>query len=198
MTVPTLDARSPARGRRHDIDDVEQRTRMAPEQAIGRLYSERLPMRQLFDDLEWRGLVFDSTEGLRGVARPRAADDLHRLRSDRGQPSRRQPAADDGAQRGCSATAIRPIALVGGGTGMIGDPSGKATERSLLTLEQVDANVAGIRTQFVALSRFRRRRARPRASSTTPSGSTKIERDRIHARRRQVLHRELHARRRNR
>jgi tyrosyl-tRNA synthetase len=42
----------------------------------------------------------------------------------------------------------RPVALVGGGTGMIGDPSGKATERQLLTLEEIDANVAGIRAQL--------------------------------------------------
>jgi tyrosyl-tRNA synthetase len=42
----------------------------------------------------------------------------------------------------------RPIALVGGGTGLIGDPSGKATERSLLSVDQVDANVRGIRAQL--------------------------------------------------
>jgi tyrosyl-tRNA synthetase len=42
----------------------------------------------------------------------------------------------------------RPVALVGGGTGMIGDPSGKATERQLLTRDEIDANVAGIRTQL--------------------------------------------------
>jgi tyrosyl-tRNA synthetase len=42
----------------------------------------------------------------------------------------------------------RPIALVGGGTGMIGDPSGKATERQLLTVDEIDANVAGIRAQL--------------------------------------------------
>ena len=41
-----------------------------------------------------------------------------------------------------------PIAIVGGGTGMIGDPSGKAQERSLLTVEQVNENVAGIRRQL--------------------------------------------------
>jgi tyrosyl-tRNA synthetase len=41
-----------------------------------------------------------------------------------------------------------PIAIVGGGTGMIGDPSGKAQERLLLTREQIDENVAGIRTQL--------------------------------------------------
>ncbi|HEY3287088.1 MAG TPA: tyrosine--tRNA ligase [Gemmatimonadaceae bacterium] len=42
----------------------------------------------------------------------------------------------------------RPIALVGGGTGMIGDPSGKASERQLLSLDEIDANVAGIRAQL--------------------------------------------------
>jgi len=42
----------------------------------------------------------------------------------------------------------RPIALAGGGTGMVGDPSGKTEERSLLQAEQLDANVAGIRSQL--------------------------------------------------
>lgn len=42
----------------------------------------------------------------------------------------------------------RPVALVGGGTGMIGDPSGKSAERLLLTTEQVDANAAAIRRQL--------------------------------------------------
>ena len=42
----------------------------------------------------------------------------------------------------------RPIAIVGGGTGMIGDPSGKSQERVLLSSAEVDANVAGIRTQL--------------------------------------------------
>ncbi len=45
----------------------------------------------------------------------------------------------------------RPVAVVGGGTGMIGDPSGKSAERSLLTVEQVDANAVAIRAQ---LARF--------------------------------------------
>jgi tyrosyl-tRNA synthetase len=44
-----------------------------------------------------------------------------------------------------------PIALAGGGTGLVGDPSFKDTERPLLSLEELDANVAGIREQ---LSRF--------------------------------------------
>ncbi len=41
-----------------------------------------------------------------------------------------------------------PIAVVGGGTGMIGDPSGKSAERVLLTSELIDANVQGQRKQL--------------------------------------------------
>ncbi len=42
----------------------------------------------------------------------------------------------------------RPVAVVGGGTGLIGDPSGKTEERKLLTREALDANLAGIRAQL--------------------------------------------------
>jgi tyrosyl-tRNA synthetase len=42
----------------------------------------------------------------------------------------------------------RPVALVGGGTGMIGDPSGTSSERNLLTREMVVANTASIRVQL--------------------------------------------------
>ena len=45
----------------------------------------------------------------------------------------------------------RPIALVGGGTGLVGDPSGKTEMRKLLTAEMVDKNSIGIKKQ---LSRF--------------------------------------------
>jgi tyrosyl-tRNA synthetase len=45
----------------------------------------------------------------------------------------------------------KPIALVGGATGMIGDPSGKSDERNLLDEETLDKNVAGIKA---VLSRF--------------------------------------------
>lgn len=45
----------------------------------------------------------------------------------------------------------RPIGLVGGGTGLIGDPSGKTELRQVLTQDQIDENKAGIRKQ---LSRF--------------------------------------------
>ncbi len=42
----------------------------------------------------------------------------------------------------------RPIALVGGATGMIGDPSGKSEERNLLSVEQLQANIAGMEKQL--------------------------------------------------
>jgi len=45
----------------------------------------------------------------------------------------------------------RPIGLVGGGTGLIGDPSGKTEMRKVITQEEIDINRAGIRKQ---LSRF--------------------------------------------
>jgi tyrosyl-tRNA synthetase len=44
-----------------------------------------------------------------------------------------------------------PIAIAGGGTGLIGDPSGRTQERQLLTLEQAEANLEGIKAQ---LARF--------------------------------------------
>lgn len=46
------------------------------------------------------------------------------------------------------------VALVGGATGLIGDPSGKSAERSMLTLEQVDANKAGIRENLARILDF--------------------------------------------
>ena len=45
----------------------------------------------------------------------------------------------------------RPIALVGGGTGMVGDPSGKRDERPVLSVEAIDRNAAALKAQ---LARF--------------------------------------------
>lgn len=51
-------------------------------------------------------------------------------------------------------TGHRPIALAGGGTGLIGDPSGKSKERNLITIEQVRKNVEGIRPQLAHFLNF--------------------------------------------
>ncbi|MCL2622604.1 MAG: tyrosine--tRNA ligase [Planctomycetaceae bacterium] len=48
----------------------------------------------------------------------------------------------------------RPIALVGGATGMIGDPSGKSEERNLLTVEDIRRNAEGMKTQMARFLDF--------------------------------------------
>jgi len=48
----------------------------------------------------------------------------------------------------------RPVVIAGGGTGMIGDPSGKDAERTLMSLEQIEKNVAGQRVIFESLLDF--------------------------------------------
>ncbi|MDZ7608231.1 MAG: tyrosine--tRNA ligase [Cyclobacteriaceae bacterium] len=42
----------------------------------------------------------------------------------------------------------KPVALLGGATGMVGDPSGKSKERNLLTKEELDRNLHGIKSQL--------------------------------------------------
>ena len=107
-------------------------------------------MTNLYDELQWRGMVYDATEGLSDIfAKERVtayigfdptASSLHvgNLLTVMGLAR---------LQR----FGHTPIAIVGGGTGMIGDPSGKSQERALLSREQIDENVAGIKAQ---LSRF--------------------------------------------
>lgn len=48
----------------------------------------------------------------------------------------------------------RPIVLMGGGTALVGDPSGKSTTRKVLTEEDIDANLAGQKPQFGRFVRF--------------------------------------------
>jgi tyrosyl-tRNA synthetase len=48
----------------------------------------------------------------------------------------------------------RPVVVVGGGTGMIGDPSGRSSERSLLDRDALEANVASMRGQMERLLDF--------------------------------------------
>jgi tyrosyl-tRNA synthetase len=53
----------------------------------------------------------------------------------------------------------RPIAVAGGGTGMIGDPTDRASERPMLTLEELERNLTGIRQQFARYLNFSDNRA---------------------------------------
>lgn len=53
----------------------------------------------------------------------------------------------------------RPIGLVGGGTGLIGDPSGKTEMRQIITQDQIDENKAGIKAQLARFINFDHGRA---------------------------------------
>jgi tyrosyl-tRNA synthetase len=53
----------------------------------------------------------------------------------------------------------RPIAVMGGGTGMVGDPSGKTEMRQLLDLERLDANLDNLRSQIARILDFSEGRA---------------------------------------
>jgi tyrosyl-tRNA synthetase len=48
----------------------------------------------------------------------------------------------------------RPIALVGGGTGLVGDPSGKTEMRKILSIEQVNSNAESLKLQFAKFISF--------------------------------------------
>jgi len=107
-------------------------------------------MSNLYDELQWRGLIYDATDGLADVfasARVTAYIGFDPTAASLHVGSLMTLMALARLQR----FGHVPIAIVGGGTGMIGDPSGKSQERTLLSREQIDANVASIKQQ---LSRF--------------------------------------------
>src|SRR3989338_5253897 len=101
----------------------------------------------VFEEFEWRGMVSEATEGVReALAGGRVTAYIGF-----------DPTATS-LHVGSLLTVMvlarlqrfghTPIALVGGGTGMIGDPSGKSQERVLLSADHVAANVAGIQAQL--------------------------------------------------
>jgi tyrosyl-tRNA synthetase len=104
-------------------------------------------MSNVFDEFQWRGLVYDATEELPELlAREKVTAYIG------------FDPTSDSLQVGNLLALMglarlqryghTPIALAGGGTGMIGDPSGKAQERQLLSREQVEANVEAIKVQM--------------------------------------------------
>ena len=106
----------------------------------------------LFSELSWRGLVLEHTDGLREAMIERSI--IAYIGFD--------PTADS-LHVGSLLTMIglarlqrfghSPIAIVGGGTGMIGDPK-PTQERPLLSREDIERNVAGIRPQLARLLDF--------------------------------------------
>ncbi len=107
----------------------------------------------LFREFEWRGMLYDATEGLREAlttGRVTAYIGFDPTASSLHAGSLLTVMGLARLQR----FGHTPIAIVGGGTGMIGDPSGKSQERVLLSPEQVNANVAGIREQLAQFLDF--------------------------------------------
>lgn len=105
-------------------------------------------MSELYSTLQWRGLIYDSTRDtetyLKGEKNPvgyvgfdPTARSLHigSLVPIMGLVHLQRSGG-------------RPIAVVGGGTGMIGDPSGKSAERTFLTPNALEENIAGLRAQL--------------------------------------------------
>ncbi|MDP5198000.1 tyrosine--tRNA ligase [Flavobacterium sp. DG2-3] len=107
-------------------------------------------MKNLVEELKWRGLYHDSMPGTEEQLLKEATTAYIGF----------DPTADS-LHIGSMVQIIllvhlknfghRPVALVGGATGMIGDPSGKSDERNLLDEEALAKNVAGIKS---VLSRF--------------------------------------------
>lgn len=109
----------------------------------------------IFADLKWRGLIHQTTDDANLQKwlneKPRTlyigfdptADSMHVGSLLQVMTLRRFQKAGH-----------RPIALVGGATGMIGDPSGKSKERTLLTSDVLAQNVAGIKAQMQQFLEF--------------------------------------------
>ncbi|HCV0798648.1 tyrosine--tRNA ligase [Staphylococcus aureus] len=109
----------------------------------------------LIEDLKWRGLIYQQTDeqGIEDLLNKEqvtlycgadpTADSLH--------IGHLLPFL---TLRRFQEHGHRPIVLIGGGTGMIGDPSGKSEERVLQTEEQVDKNIEGISKQMHNIFEF--------------------------------------------
>jgi len=106
--------------------------------------------KDVFEEFKWRGLVYDYTEGLPEL-----------LAKEKVTAYIGFDPTSDSLQVGNLLTLIglarlqqfghTPIAVAGGGTGMVGDPSGKSHERQLFSQGEVEANVEAIQVQ---LARF--------------------------------------------
>ena len=112
-------------------------------------------MQDIFADLKWRGLIHQTTDDQSLPdwlnAQPRTvyggfdptADSLH--------VGSLMPLM---LLRRFQQAGHKPIALVGGSTGMIGDPSGKSAERNLLSPEVLQQNIVGMKAQMMEFLDF--------------------------------------------
>lgn len=111
------------------------------------------PNHDLIEELKWRGLLHDSTPGTQELLNKELVTGYVGF----------DPTADSlhiGSLvpimllKHLQLAGHRPIALVGGATGMIGDPSGKSAERNLLDEETLNKNIAGVKKQLIQFLDF--------------------------------------------
>jgi tyrosyl-tRNA synthetase len=112
-------------------------------------------MNNILEDLQWRGLLADCTDAKELAVRLAAGPIVLYCGFD--------PTADSLhvgslvpllALRRFQLFGHHPIAVAGGATGSIGDPSGKSQERQLLTKEVIDRNIASVKQQLRRLLDF--------------------------------------------
>ncbi len=110
-------------------------------------------MKNFIEELTWRGMIHDLTPGT----------EEHLQEAPRAAYVGIDPTADSlhighlvsvMILKHFQACGHKPVVLIGGATGMIGDPSGKSQERNLLTKEQIETNIAGIKKQLSTLLDF--------------------------------------------
>jgi tyrosyl-tRNA synthetase len=133
----------------------------------------------LLDELSWRGMVYQHTDGLADVL---ATDSVSAYAGF--DPT--APSLHVGHLVPVMGLAHlqrfghRPIALVGGGTGMIGDPSGKTAERQLVSVEEIEMNSRAIEKQlkrFLDFTGSKAARMRDNAAWLRPLKAVEFMRD---------------------
>ncbi|HEX7734497.1 MAG TPA: tyrosine--tRNA ligase [Ktedonobacteraceae bacterium] len=101
----------------------------------------------LYEEFQWRGMLYDATEGIHDALAKQHVTGYIGFDPTAASLHVGSLLPIMGLVR-MQRHGHTPIALAGGGTGLIGDPSGKTTERQLLTREKLAENLAGIRGQL--------------------------------------------------
>jgi tyrosyl-tRNA synthetase len=101
----------------------------------------------VFEEFQWRGMLYDASEGLAEALANQSMTGYIGFDPTAASLHVGSLLPIMGLAR-LQRHGHTPIALVGGGTGMIGDPSGKTQERQLLSKEQIEYNLEGIKAQL--------------------------------------------------
>ena len=107
----------------------------------------------VYDELNWRNLIYATTEGVEDLLRREKITIYNGFDATAGSLHVGHMVPLIALAR-LQRAGHHPIALAGGGTSMIGDPSGKASERQLLNRQQVEENVESIKFQLAKFLDF--------------------------------------------